>query len=1401
MKERVSKDEAAVTVQAAECAVIQADAQKDLDKAMPALDAAMNALNALDKKDIGEIKTFSKPPEAVQTTMEAVCVLLGEKPDWDTAKKVLSRSTFMQELVEFDKDNIPASVLKKLSKYVKQEGFTVEVVQRVSKAATSLCMWCHAMDVYSKVAKEVGPKKAKLDEMNAKLENANTTLAQKQAELKEVLDKVATLQKQCDETVAEKQRLNDEADQTKNRLVRAGKLTSGLADEHVRWKATVETMDRGIADLVGDVFLSAACVSYYGAFTGPYRDELATSWYTKLKDELDIPCADHFSLVSTMGDPVQIREWQLFELPTDALSTDNAILVKRGRRWPLMIDPQGQANKWIKNMEMKRGLECCKLNNPNLLRVLEACIRNGKPMLIEDIGESLDPSLEPVLQKAIFEQGGRTLIHLGDSDVDYDNNFQFYLTTKLSNPHYLPEVCIKVTVINFTVTTLGLEDQLLGDVVSKERPDIEEKRNNLIVSISADKKQLKGIEDKILKLLSESEGNILDDEELINTLGESKITSGVISERLAESEVTEHEINETRNKYRPVAVRGSIIYFVIADLALVDPMYQYSLEYFKKLFNRCIDDSEKSSKLQRRLDILIKYQTEIVFINICRGLFERHKLMFAFLICAQIMLQRGDIQRLEWMLLLKGVGIVDRKLQSIASPDPVRVSEKQWDLLNELQNLPGAKSEEGESSEAAESGPQPFSGICQHMVEKWEQWSAWIDQDEANTVPLPSPWDQSLSGFQKMLVVKALRQELGMNSVSDFVEENMGQLYIAPPATSMEDLYKDLDATTPCIFVLSTGADPTNMLLRFADTMKYSDRISLISLGQGQGPRAEALITSATNTGNWVLLQNCHLAKSWMTSLENICLDLVEMNKNPERQGELNENFRLWLTSFPAAYFPVPVLQGSVKLTNEPPRGMRANMLRSFDLQLSDALLDSSAKPDEFRKLLCGLTFFHGILQERRKFGPLGWNITYGFNDSDMETAIAVLSRFLNEQDTVPWDALTYVTGHINYGGRVTDDWDRRCLMTILERFYNPKILDEGYKFSSSGKYFAPESGSFSHYKRYLESLPHHDNPEIFGMHANANITYMMQETSTMFGTILSLQPRDAGGEGGQSPDDVVVGIAQSIQAGLPLVLDRDDAGSTTFKVRDNGQMDSLATVLGQELVKFNRLLSHLSSSLVGLQKAIKGLVVMSLDLDRMYTSFQRNQVPQIWEKVGFASLKPLASWVLDMQFRFEFLRKWLLHGQPNTFAMPVFFFPQGFLTGVLQNHSRKYGIPINALDFRFEVQQEPQEKIEGPEDGVVVYGFFMEGARYSKETTQIVDSLPAEMYSEMPAVHFIPQEDYVRSEDMYACPCYKTSLRQGVLSTTGISTNFVIAVDLPCERSPEECVLQGVAFLLNLND
>ena len=225
----------------------------------------------------------------------------------------------------------------------------------------------------------------------------------------------------------------------------------------------------------------------------------------------------------------------------------------------------------------------------------------------------------------------------------------------MPNPHYTPEVCIKVTLINFTVTQEGLEEQMLADTVIKERPDIEAKRDEIVVSMDNDQRTLKGIENNILKLLNESElEQILDEDTLINVLDESKVTSKEINERMAESEIIQAEIVETRAKYTSVAIRGSILYFVIADMGLINDMYQNSLQFVKTLFNKAIDQSEKSDDLDQRLQNLIITITKNIYANISRGLFEADKLVFTYLIITSINRYDGTISPAGWNLLLRG---------------------------------------------------------------------------------------------------------------------------------------------------------------------------------------------------------------------------------------------------------------------------------------------------------------------------------------------------------------------------------------------------------------------------------------------------------------------------------------------------------------------------------------------------------------------------------------------------------------------------------------------------------------------------------------------------------------------------------------------------------------------------
>ena len=731
---------------------------------------AVKALNSLTKGDITEVKSFAKPPPAVQTVMEGICIMLGQKPDWDTAKKVvLSDSNFLDKLKTYDKDNIPPDVLKKIAVKLTEENMKIEVVSKVSKAATGLCMWVHAMDVYSRVAKEVEPKKAALAKMNETLSAANALLATKQAELKAVVDKVEALQKQADDTVAEKERLAAEQALTANRLVRAEELTGGLGSEGVRWRATMETLGKLREDLIGDAFLSCAAISYYGPFTGPFRERLVADWMERCRSG-GIPASERYSLVATLGSPVEVRDWQNFTLPSDEVSTNNGILVTRARRWPLMIDPQGQANRWIRKMEAEKNVAITTMKDINLLRSLENCVRVGKPLLIEDVEETIEPALEPILQRAVYKQGNRLLITIGDGEVDYDANFQLYMTSKMANPHYLPEVCIKVTIINFTVTMEGLEDQLLAQTVVRERPDIEQRKVSLLLQMAADGKQLADLESTILRMLSESTGNILDDALLISTLASSKKTSTEIKGRVAEAEKTEVEIREARESYRSVATRGSLIYFVIADLPGIDPMYQYSLDYYQGLFDRCLVNSDKAKDVKKRLAIIIDYATFFMYNTICRGLFERDKVLFSALLCFSILRQRGDIDPMSWTLFIRGAGPKDRSAQE-ANPNPARISEFQWDLLYAAADsvdleAPGAAGE-GEGADGGDGGDggaervRPFEGLPELMAANFPKWlNGWIDSEDPVTAPLLMGFEEKIPAFERLLLLKVREARL-----------------------------------------------------------------------------------------------------------------------------------------------------------------------------------------------------------------------------------------------------------------------------------------------------------------------------------------------------------------------------------------------------------------------------------------------------------------------------------------------------------------------------------------------------------------------------------------------------------------------------------------------------------------
>jgi dynein heavy chain len=1054
VKDIVTAEEKVVSQQALEAETMAAEAQKELDQVLPLLDEATAQLKGLSRSAVAEVRQYSDPHITVRTVMEAVCILSEVEPTWKSAVSLVSDPMFISKIsTKYSEGrHVPPNILKKIQPYVEENtNFQPDEVGRVSSAAKSLCIWATVLYKFEVTYRQVEPKQVAVAEAKAALKSARDALQAKQDELARIEAALMELRKQYEESVAKKMRLAEQIQETQIKLGRAAKLTVGLADEQVRWGEQVAAMDDSVVFIPGDSFVCAAILIYFSPLPAMFREPLQDAIIDKIKDAgIQISCP--FDFMRSMVDESVVRDWNTMGLPSDTTSIENALIITTAPKSALIIDPQNQATQWIKKMEESRQLLLLKPNSPNFARSVENSVRLGIPILLEDVAETVDPALDSLLMRKTYKQDGKDMVRIGDKPVEIDDKFRLYVTTKLTNPHFMPDMFVKVSVVNFIVTQVALEAQQLSQVVSLERPELESQKHELVMSIAADKKVLVEIEDKLLELLRNAGEHILDDEILIVTIEDAKKKSLEVKERVRISEETEIEINRLRLEYRPVAIRSSIMFFVTGDMAQIDPMYQYSLEFFRDLVNTCITNAPKS---EDRLKTLIDRITFSTYLTVSRGLFETHRSLFAFAMCSAIMRNAETLAQQHWDLFIRGPPLIENPTEN---PLPNLIADSRWNQLSAIGKvLPSFA---------------PIPGRIQGNLAKFSEFLT------SDSTDIPHDFGAGLEEFEQVLFFRTIAVDRLSRVVQMFVENHLGVEFTRSPAFDLRQSYKDTRPATPLLFILSQGADPRDHLLRLAGELGMESRLKMRSLGQGQGPEAEKAIQGALTRGEWVYLQNCHLSLSWLPELEAIVGRFSTEASHKE--------FRLFLSSMPTDGFPVAILRNSIKVTNEPPRGIRAHLHRLLGA-MSNEDYESCQKPKIWKKLLFGIGFFHAVIQERKKFGPLGFNKVYEWTETDFTVSVSYLRMFLNEQANIPWDALRFLTGEIIYGGRVTDDWDRRCMMSILCRFYSEQILGEGYFFSRGETYHAPVISGVTEMLEYVESLPFEDDHDVFAMHANGD--------------------------------------------------------------------------------------------------------------------------------------------------------------------------------------------------------------------------------------------------------------------------------------------------------------------------
>lgn len=623
-------------------------------------------------------------------------------------------------------------------------------------------------------------------------------------------------------------------------------------------------------------------------------------------------------------------------------------------------------------------------------------------------------------------------------------------------------------------------------------------------------------------------------------------------------------------------------------------------------------------------------------------------------------------------------------------------------------------------------------------------------------------------------------------AMQDYIKEVLGSKYADARMIEFAKTYEESSNTTPVFFILSPGVDPLKDVEKIGRKLKISanrGNFHNISLGQGQEKVAEEAIEIAATKGHWVILQNIHLVAKWLPALEK---------KMEAVMAYSDENFRLFISAEPAGdpeYHIIPqgILESAIKITNEPPTGMLANMHKALD-NFNQETLEMCSKETEFKQILFGLCYFHAVVAERRKFGPQGWNRIYPFNVGDLTISVYVLLNYLEANNKVPWEDLRYLFGEIMYGGHITDDWDRKLCRSYLEEIMQHDLVDGDLVFCPG--FTSPPNSDFIGYKNYIDQNMPSESPVLYGLHPNAEIGFLTTLGNDLFNTVFALQPRDAGNAGDGSSQSREEVVKNKIEDYLDKLFEEFPVSDLMGRVEDKTPFIIVAL---QECERMNLLIREVRRSLNELGAGLRGELTVSPAMELLEEALYFEKIPESWVKRAYPSMLGLQSWFADMVVRCKELEAWTQDfNLPASVWLPGFFNPQSFLTAIMQQTARKNEWALDRMCLTFEVTKKTRDDFQqGPKEGANIHGLFMEGARWDTIVNSIMPSRLKELFPEMPVIFIraIKQENQ-DTKNVYECPLYKTRQR---------GPTYVWTFNLKTKERAAKWTLGGVCLLLQV--
>lgn len=930
----------------------------ELSEIEPLVEEARKAVGNIKPETLSEIRALRAPPEVIRDILEGVLRTMGVfDTSWGSMRSFLARRGVKEDIQNFDARKINPEIRESVQELLQKnkKSFDPAIAKRASAAAAPLAAWVRANIRYSYVLEKIEPLeqeqavlKANLDKSEEKLVKLANALEKLDQNVKEMRDRFELL-------TTEAAKLKIEVEKEEETIVAAQNLVGKLEGEHKRWSGQVGELAKELDQLPRRAILAAGFICYLSQAPEDERRR-------KLNDWLQCVELESFDLRRFLSTESEQLVWKGEGLPSDDLSMENALVILQGQQCPFLVDPSQRATEWLKSHLKESRLEVINQQDSNFTTALELAVRFGKTLIIQEV-DGVEPLLYSLLRKDLVSQGPRFVVQLGDKTIDYNESFRLFLATRNPLPEIPPDAASIITKVNFTTTRAGLTSQLLAATIQNEKPELEQRKTELLKTEEDMKVQLSNLEDSLLQELATAEGNILENKVLLESLNQTKAKSSTITESLSESLELQSALDNERDSYLPLSQFGSTLFFVICDLSKLNNMYRISLASFLRLFCRALQNRQDSGNIDLRIRTLMTTLLSLVYEYVCRSLFKADRLMFALHLVHGMYPNLFDQN--EWEAFtgqLVGQAAALRRQESFREGLPSWVSSERAQAVSLLKM----------------NFPVLYNTLDLADGDNWRKFSksSHCEQD------FPPNIAKSITPFQQLLVLQALRPDRLQTAMEHFALRTLGLKELSPSTLNLKKLYStDTLATEPILVIISPGADPSHEIQELAESIVGSEHYHQVAMGQGQAIVALQLLRDCAISGDWLCLKNLHLVTAWLPTLEK------ELNSL-----EPHKSFRLWLTTESHPKFPTILLQSSAKVTYEAPPGVKRNLQRTYDSWSQEYI--SQGKSIYRSQTLFALAWFHAVVQERRCYIPQGWSKFYEFSLSDLRAAASIIDRF-----------------------------------------------------------------------------------------------------------------------------------------------------------------------------------------------------------------------------------------------------------------------------------------------------------------------------------------------------------------------------------------------------------------------